>query len=506
TTTTFGSHATFAPSINLTSGSYPGHPDPAGLLRATNLTLNNSLLQPHWNAANNIAVNQTFDVLHYNGAQSGIFNPTVVSPLTFDTTYTGSSNADVLLQLTGVNYTHVGGDENQRSLESYLNNFYSNNGTTIILDPTGNLAPGINLAQLTSDLSNDGASALNNLIHDEYSQQNVQTYWSQQAFINSIADNLRNDRNMGAGGATSFALNQTNVSSTGMQLSSLRQAMTSIPGGLGMASDVGNSSTGVWAGYTGAHQHTDADSGIGSSDWNSSSDGFVLGYTGGGEKFSWGFAAGHQKSTFDSSNSTGNQEGYNAGLYASWKSKSTYLNAVLGYGKYDNSVYGGSEANFDTHGMSAYLELGKRLKDDSKGGLSPYASVLWTRIKNGSANDSNGFNLESGSNNIYTTALGLRYNHRMFDKGDTLKGGWTAGLAWLHQFGDTAFPVNGNYSSTSPFSFQTESTPLSGNAAQVQLGAYGRIHGNLIGFAGYQGTFGSNQKINGVDAGVGYQF
>ncbi|MGZ7145053.1 hypothetical protein ACXWOO_11845, partial [Streptococcus pyogenes] len=54
--------------------------------------------------------------------------------------------------------------------------------------------------------------------------------------------------------------------------------------------------------------------------------------------------------------------------------------------------------------------------------------------------------------------------------------------------------------------FGIKGTQLAGDSLVVRLGAYGRIHNNVIGFAGYQGTFGSNQKINAVNAGLGYQF
>ena len=136
--------------------------------------------------------------------------------------------------------------------------------------------------------------------------------------------------------------------------------------------------------------------------------------------------------------------------------------------------------------------------------------MLWTRIKQGDATVSGsplGLTLNSGSNNVYTTQLGVRYNHRMYDKDDTLKGGWQAGLAWLHQGGDTGLPANlGSSLAPGAGNFDVKSTPLAGNSAVVQLGAYGRIHHNLIGYAGYQGTFGSSQKINAVNAGIGYQF
>jgi hypothetical protein len=511
--TTFDSSSGFAPYLNI----YPdnpnydsGNPITTDVLTVNNLTLDNSKLEPYWDYANDIPIGQTYDVLHYNGTLSGAFDPTVVSPLTFDVTYSSGYDGDVLLSVTGVDFTHMGGGDNQHSLESYLNHFYTTGGgegqqrgggDVITFDPDEKLP--FDLTGLASDLTYDGPSALDYLIQDQYSAHNTQTYWNQQAFVSSIADNLRNDSNM-PGGASPFALNQTG--GTLMQLVSLRQAMTPA-GGLGISENPGGASNGVWAAYTGSHQHTDADNGVGSNEWSSSSDGYTVGYTGGGEGFRWGVAAGHQKSTFTMADSNNEVDGWNAGLYASWKRKSTYLNGILGYGDYDNSVYTEDETDFKTHGLSAYLELGKRLHEKNQGGLSPYASLLWTRVKNGSASDEDsGFNLESGSDNVYTTALGMRYNHRMLDASGALKGGWQAGLAWLHQFGDTNFPVNGNYSATDPYDFQIESTGLSGDAAQVQLGAYGRIHGNLIGFADYVGTFGSKQDINGVSAGVGYQF
>ena len=515
TATTFDESSSFSPYLTIHSydnGYDFSNPITSDVLTVNNLTLNNSKLEPWWypeDGINRIPVGQTYDVLHYDGTLSGTFNPTVVSPLTFDVVYSSGYDGDVLLSVTGVDFTHVGGTSNERSLEKYLNHFYTiesggQGGDAITFDPDSKLP--FDLAELTAEMGQYDSHVMDYLIHDEYSAHNTQTYWNQQAFVNSIADNLRNDSNM-PGGASSFALNQTNSGGTQMQLASLRQAMTSIPGGLGISKNAGGASSGVWAAYTGSHQSTDADSGTGSNEWSSSSDGYTVGYTNGGDNFRWGVAAGHQKSTFTMADSNNEVKGWNAGLYAAWQRKNIYLNGVLGYGNYDNSVYNETETDFKTHGLSAYLELGKRLKEESKGGLSPYASVLWTRVKNGSASDEdNGFNLESSSSNVYTTALGMRYNRRMLDANGALKGGWQAGLAWLHQFGDTNFPVNGNFSATDPYNFQIENSGLSGNAAQVQLGAYGRIHRNLIGFANYVGTFGSKQNINGVSAGVGYQF
>jgi uncharacterized protein with beta-barrel porin domain len=240
-----------------------------------------------------------------------------------------------------------------------------------------------------------------------------------------------------------------------------------------------------------------------------------VGYTGygdtyGGTRFRWGAAVGHQESTlsFQDVNASGENAGYNAGLYAAWAGKSTFLNAVLGYGRYRNDAYGASgDLHFNTKAFSGSLELGTHISRSKSGDFTPYASLSLTHLKNEDDRDSgSGLTLNSGSSNVYSSALGMRYTRRMYDKSGGLKGGWEAGLAWLHQFGDTDFDAYAGYSAEVPGSFRVQTTPLDGNSVQVRLGAYGRIYHNLVGFAGYQGTFGSSQKVNAVNAGVGYQF
>jgi uncharacterized protein with beta-barrel porin domain len=400
-------------------------------------------------------------------------------------------------------------------LEDYLNNFVEEvegQGYGLALDPNGdlNLPYGYSLTDLTEWLNNYGVGTLSELIPDNYSAHNEQAYLNQKSFNDTISDNLRNGQNMPNNSST-FALNSS-LSTGGIngQLASLRGAMNKPIGGLALNEGSSLSSGGVWAAYNGSHTSTDADSGVGSSQWSSSSDGFTAGYTAGGDNFRWGVAAGHQKSTlnFSDLDANGEVEGYNAGLYASWTHKKTYLTGVFAYGNYDNDAYDNlGTTSFKTKAYSGYLELGARLKDSKTSALTPYASVLYANIKNddGTNVGSSRLHFNSASNNVTTTTLGLRYNHRMFDKSDTLKGGWNAGLAWLHQFGDTGFPVQVSYDNIG-LGFPVQTTPLDGDSLQVQLGAYGRIHRNLIGFLGYRGTFGSNQKTNAVNAGVGLQF
>ncbi|MEO6908797.1 MAG: autotransporter domain-containing protein, partial [Abditibacteriaceae bacterium] len=525
TATTFNANSIFAPDIL-------SNPVSVNILSVSNT----AHIQPYLSdiypgfPTSSIPVGSANDipVITYSSI-TGPFSANVISPLDVDVEYENTDNiqantpdtteggqVQLYFKSNQVNFNKLPGSENAHSLGSFLNNVINNSNT----DPnvfTLNNVPSqwqqpafdaIYVAGQDGNLSEFDATIPNNL-----SSHNAQAYWNHKSFVDSILANLDNGCNM-EDGSHAFALNQVSgADGTGAQLASLRQATAPGFNSLDYAGSNSSNSSGVWASYNGNHQHTNADSGIGSNAWSSSSDGFTLGYASGGDKFSWGAAVGHQKSSlnFADLGATGNQDGYNAGLYASLKGKAGYLNGVLGYGNFSNDSYGSlGDASFKTKATSASLEVGKQVSNPKSSSLTPYASVLWTRINEGGATltgSSTGLVLNSGTNSIFTTQLGVRYNHRMYDKDDTLKGGWQAGLAWLHQGGDTGFPVNlGSSFAPGAGTFNIQDTPLAGNSAVVQLGAYGRIHHNLIGFAGYQGTFGSSQKINAVNAGIGYQF
>jgi outer membrane autotransporter protein len=354
------------------------------------------------------------------------------------------------------------------------------------------------------------------LTADSYTSYYAQTYWNQKAFIDSIADQLRNGNDT-QDVAANFALNPNSMSSINGRLNSLRQIMDAPAHGLGYANGAGNTnSSGIWASVSGNSLSTDRDDYIGSPNWHSSSLAYTVGYTGGNDSFDWGVAVGHQKSdlTFYDRAASGTSEGYNAGLYAGWQGKGGYLNAILGYGNYDNdaSTHDGSgSANFKTHGLSAALEIGKHLSGDKDNGFTPYAALMWVRSKVGNIDESyergTGVTFRSGSQNTLTAQLGVRYLHTMIDKNGQKKGGWRAGLSWLHNFGNNDFAMEASYPILDlPYTFTERNTPLFNNALQVELGAYGRIHNSLVGFVGYRGVFSSDQKQNSVSAGIGYQF
>jgi len=476
------------------------NPD-ANYVTVDHLILNNSVLQPILASdESTFALGQTYDVLHYNSLTGtfGTINGTINAGniLTYGVDYGNGTNDNIELTLVNADFTHAGGGANQRSLEQYLNDLISNGGL-----------PGI-LNNLPTDLLNNGPDALNQFIPQNIAAQGVQTFFNQQSFMASIENPLYEGSTQGENPMYEPSL-QMNGNDMNRQLASLRRAMTPAANRLNLDGDSANADNKLWAAYNGNHQNTDADSGIGSSAWSASSNGYTLGYTFGNGDFRWGVAAGHQESdlSFSDINASGKVAGYNAGLYAAWSGKSTFLHAIVGYGDYNNDtqqLLGGN--SFNSKAISGTLKLGKHF-GSRQNQLTPYLAVNWTRIKNDGFNGgSGGLFVRDGSNNIYSSTLGVRYNHRMFAKDGSQKGGWNAGLGWLHQSGDTNFAVDAGYSAAFPGTFQAQTTPLDGNLLQVQLGAYGRIHNGLIGYMGYQGSFGSSQKMNAVNVGLGYQF
>ena len=346
-TTTFNANSLFAPDI-LT--------DP---IIVDSLDVNNTAqiqpwLQGSYPGAVPVGTQYGRPVILYNSI-TGPFSADVISPLDVGVEYEDSSNTrtdtpntgdsgqvQLYLKTNNVDFTTLPGSENAESLGSFLNNAINqsqDDDDVLDLSKIGNgQLEYIAYSAIQSAAENGNLSDFDEVIPTNLSSHNTQAYWNQKSFVDSIRANLDNDRNS-EGGGHAFALNQVSgANGTGAQLASLRQATTPGFNHLNYAGDNSSNSSGVWASYNGNHQRTDADSGIGSSDWSSSSDGFTLGYTGGGDSFSWGAAVGHQKTTLDFADlsATGKQTGWNAGLYAAWKGKSGYINGVLGYGNFDN--------------------------------------------------------------------------------------------------------------------------------------------------------------------------
>ena len=457
---------------------------------------------------------------------SGTFNITnALTSLTFsdptldETPDTIDGLYDYYITLTGRNIASlVGGNKSQRSFLTYLNNLNEN------VSPFPDNANAA-LTHIINNFNDIGPDATNSFLGNSYAAHDAQLYWNQSTFVHQVNDQLTTERYMDSGQST-FHMNASGLGDVYGQLFSLRQSLNNSRSGLAgvLNANGANSPTnnGVWASLYGDRVNTDGDSSLGSMGWDGSTTGVAAGYTGGDEHFKWGVAAGHQKSNLDFNNlldgasAEGTVEGYNVGLYGALNHKKSYLNGILSYSHFDNDAtrndqVGGNTSSFNSHGIAAQLEYGIHMHQSKASDITPYASLLWTRDDRDGfteQGDGAGLSVDGDSHSIFTSQLGVRYNHRTYDK-DTgaLKGGLQAGVAWVHQFGDTDFPLTARFNDDpSGFSFNSYGTPLSSNAAQVQLGAYGRIHNNVIGFVNYQGTFGGNEHVNSVTGGLGYQF
>jgi outer membrane autotransporter protein len=427
---------------------------------------------------------------------------------------------DYYVTLTGVDLSQLdmsGANKSQRSFFNYLNNL-SNNPP---LSPNANSS----LVWIINHFNDLGPDSANSFLGNTYAAHDAQLYWNQKAFINQISDRLGSDSNLDSGHGL-FSLNATGLNNVQGQLFSLRQVMDTtrlnLAGALNANASNGAADNGVWASIYGDRVNTDGDSSLGSMSWDGSTTGFAAGYTGGDSRFKWGVAAGHQKSDLNFDNlvagadARGKVEGYNLGLYGSLNRKNTYFNGILSYSHFDNDatrtdVIGTNTSSFNSHGLAAQLEYGVHVRQTKKSDFTPYASLLWSHDNRDGITEKGtgaGLSIDSDSHNIFTSQLGVRYNYRFLDKNsDTVKGGLVAGLAWQHQFGNTDFPLTAKFNDdTSGYSFNSYGTPLSSNAFQLQLGAYGRLSRNIVGFANYRGTFGDNEKVNAVTAGLGYQF
>jgi|GEM_PF-3822173 len=436
-------------------------------------------------------------------------NPISVSDLLYD-----SLTGEYYVIIEGIDLSGLdlsGANRSQRNFFRYLNN--------ITAPDAPPLPQGANdaLAWIINNFNSLGPDAANSFLGDTYGAHDNQTYQNQRNFINRVAGRIAQQRNNDAG-VESFELRGSSLNDVHGQLYSLRHALTpsklGVNGALG-AAGAGATSNGVWFDVYGDRIKTEADNNLGSPEWDGSTRGFLAGYTQGNERFSWGITAGKQESDldFNDRSARGELDGWNAGLYGTWKNKKSYLTGILGYSRFDNEArrrdaIGSNRSDFKSRGLSAYGEYGIHLSRTAKKDLTPYASILWARTKRGAINESGtgaGLDIDASSNSIFTTQLGVRYNYRFLGEGDQLKGGLQLGAAWVHQFGDTDFPLTARFNGTSS-SFTSYGTPLSGDALQLELGGYGRISGNLIGFAGYRGLFGKNEKQHSINAGVGYQF
>lgn len=197
-----------------------------------------------------------------------------------------------------------------------------------------------------------------------------------------------------------------------------------------------------------------------------------------------------------------------------WQSKNhVYVNGVLSYNRDNNELtrtdVGTNKSDFNIKNLAALLEVGKRI-DRKTVNFTPYVSLLGVHYKRGGVSESGsgaGLNVDGDSHSYLTSSLGVRIGKDFLDQRGQKRGGVMGGLSWQHQFSGTDISVTASLQSApAGASFTTYGTPLSRNSLGVQVGAYGRLTRDMLGFLNYSGNFGGNQKVNSIAAGVQYQF
>jgi len=465
----------------------------------------------------------SYNILHA-GSLTNSFNPDVLTGLsTIQATLSQLNNQDVFLKIT-TQVSGIDGTINEENLADNLDDL-SNNGS--LPDDLNDLI--IDLATQTG--TSNSLAPLDPYLGDVYSAFDSLGYWQSNRFINRLVNHLNRDES-NTNWARSFALNGENgLNGVGSQMAMLRQLVAAQPnpvaansanGGMWGNGDSAARNSGVWGAIYGDRLNTDEDSALGSPDWSASNKGVALGYGISRDGVSYGLALGYHDANLDFSNrdADGDSDGWDFGLYAGRERNDWYVNGALTYNTNSNNLsrtdgLGEHKSDFNSNSIAAMVEVGKHYaigdKESKVNTATPYLSLLAMHYSRDDISESGpgvGLNVDDASRNFLTTNLGARFDHKFVDDAGNNKGGVMAGLSWIHQFGDTDMPVNSQFQGAPIGSgtFRVYGTPLSKNALGLDLGGYGKLSENLLGFLNYHGSFGGNEKLHSITAGVEYVF
>lgn len=160
--------------------------------------------------------------------------------------------------------------------------------------------------------------------------------------------------------------------------------MTSLRSRMGELRYNQGKNAGVWMrAYGNQHNIADASSGVG---YQQNQRGLTFGADAqlGESNWTLGLLAGHSRSDLNLSyGSSGSIDSYYVGGYATWMDPESgyYVDSVLKYNRYQNDAKVGlsdgtrTKGDYDTHGMSASVEVGKHIKLDDGYFIEPFAQV-----------------------------------------------------------------------------------------------------------------------------------
>ncbi|EHG6091168.1 fibronectin-binding autotransporter adhesin ShdA [Salmonella enterica subsp. enterica serovar Braenderup] len=197
--------------------------------------------------------------------------------------------------------------------------------------------------------------------------------------------------------------------------------------------------------------------------------------------------------------SSGNVDGYNLGVYATWFADAqthsgAYVDSWYQYGFYNNSVESGDAGSesYDSTANAVPLETGYRydiaLSNGNTVSLTPQAQVVWQNYSADSVKDNYGTRIDGQDGDSWTTRLGLRVDGKLYKGSRTVIQPF-AEANWLHTSDDVSVS----------FDDATVKQDLPANRAELKVGLQADIDKQWSVRAQVAGQTGSNDfgDLNG---------
>ncbi len=197
--------------------------------------------------------------------------------------------------------------------------------------------------------------------------------------------------------------------------------------------------------------------------------------------------------------SSGNVDGYNLGVYATWFADAqthsgAYVDSWYQYGFYNNSVESGDAGSesYDSTANAVSLEIGYRydiaLSNGNTVSLTPQAQVVWQNYSADSVKDNYGTRIDGQDGDSWTTRLGLRVDGKLYKGSRTVIQPF-AEANWLHTSDDVSVS----------FDDATVKQDLPANRAELKVGLQADIDKQWSVRAQVAGQTGSNDfgDLNG---------
>ncbi len=197
--------------------------------------------------------------------------------------------------------------------------------------------------------------------------------------------------------------------------------------------------------------------------------------------------------------SSGNVDGYNLGVYATWFADAqthsgAYVDSWYQYGFYNNSVESGDAGSesYDSTANAVSLETGYRydiaLSNGNTVSLTPQAQVVWQNYSADSVKDNYGTRIDGQDGDSWTTRLGLSVDGKLYKGSRTVIQPF-AEANWLHTSDDVSVS----------FDDATVKQDLPANRAELKVGLQADIDKQWSVRAQVAGQTGSNDfgDLNG---------